>query len=131
MGLNIFGSLPPIPPGASGPQAPVDLFGVSPPTGLDEHLTFIAKGDFTDGNIAVEGSPDGVIYDVLGQFTAGQDADQQSGPRVEFSPVVEDVVVRFVRANVKAKVNAPAPTTITYGAEQNCQCAVTPPPPPG
>jgi hypothetical protein len=129
MGLNVFGALPPIPPGAAGPQAAVDLFGVAPPTGLDQHLTFIAKGDFTEGAIAVEISPDGTIWDVLGQFTAGNDADNTTGPRVEFSPLVEDAVIRFVRANVRAKVNGPNNTLVSFGAEQNCECASVPPPP--
>ncbi len=114
MGLNVFGSLPPIPPGTSGVQASVDLFATSPPTGLDEHLTFLASGDFTEGEIAVEGSPDGTVWDVLGQFTAGRDADGAGGPRVEFSPLALDLIVRFIRANVRAKVNGA--TTISFGA---------------
>ena len=117
MGLNVFVPFPLIPIGAGGPQAPIDLLFFGP---LDEDMTFVCKGEF-DGVIAIEGSPNGSLWDVIGQFEAGRDADGRSGPRLEFSPKKVDAVVRFVRANVHAIVAAP--TQISVGAEQNCACS--------
>lgn len=120
MGANFFLPLPAIPAGASGPQAAIDLNALVPPTGLDEHLTFICKGDVTDGVIGIEGSPDGVTYDVLGQFQFGQDADGQVGPSLEASPLTVDTTVRFIRANVKANIRDV--TNISVAGQQNCDC---------
>jgi hypothetical protein len=120
MGANNFITVGLIPAGASGLQAATDIWAAVPPTGLDPHLTFICVGEF-EGIIAVEGSPDGVNFDVLCQFDAGVDADRQSGPALEFSPKIANAVVRFIRCNVKGSVKAT--TIVTAGGEQNCDCA--------
>lgn len=120
MGANFFVPLPPIPAGASGPQVPVDLAAAVPPTGLDDHLTFVCVGDIVNGYIGIEGSPDGVNYDVLTQFSAGNDADGLPGPALEFSPVTVDATVRFIRANVQCTVRDL--TEVTVGGQQNCLC---------
>ncbi len=130
LGLNVFSIVSPVLiPGSTGPQAPIDLFTAVPPSGLDEKITFVCKGEF-DGAIALEGSADGVTWDVLGQFTVGRDADAMSGPALELSPLVLRAVVRFLRLNVTPGSTIKSATVITVGAEQNCACEpVTPPEP--
>jgi hypothetical protein len=120
MGNNFFLPLPPILAGASGAQAPIDLNALVPTTGLNEHLTFICKGDVTDGYIAIEGSPNGITYDGLGQFTFGSDADGMPGPALEPKLLVVDATVRFIRTFVQANVRAT--TAVTVAGEQNCDC---------
>jgi hypothetical protein len=116
---NFFFSFPVVPASAGGPQAAIDLFAVAPPTGLDPEITFICTGEF-EGALAIEGSADGVDWDVLTQFTVGKDADLLAGPRLELSPIVASATVRFLRVNSKATVRTA--TTITAGASQNCAC---------
>jgi hypothetical protein len=122
MGLNVFVPFPVIPAMAGGPQASVDLLFFGP---LDQDMTFVCKGEF-DGVIAIEGSPDTgfgaqPIWNVIGQFEAGKDADGRLGPKLEFSPKKVDAVIRFVRANVHAIIASD--TRISVGAEQNCACS--------
>lgn len=126
MGQNGFISFPVIPPGTPrGPLPALDLLTAFPPSGLDGHITVACKGDFVEGLIAIEGSPDGVVWDVLGQFSAGNDADSVSGPPVEFSPITLDDVVRFVRQNVQTN-KIRGPVVMTLGAEVECDCATGP-----
>jgi hypothetical protein len=127
MGTNFFPVFPAVPVGAPmGPRPAIDLFALVPPSGLDSRLTFICKGDFIEGAIAVECSPDNVIWDVLCQFDAGQDADALSGPRVELSPVVVGADIRFLRLNVQRGTKVRGATIVTAGGEQNCECDSNP-----
>jgi hypothetical protein len=132
MGANFFLPLPPIPAGASGAQVPIDLNALVPFTGLNEHLTFICKGDVVDGYIAIEGSPDGITYDGLCQFTFGSDADGNPGPALEPKMDVIDATVRFLRTFVFANVRGT--TSVSVAGEQNCDCSegqIGPPGPQG
>jgi hypothetical protein len=94
MGTNQFASFPVIPPGTQRGPLPAFAF---PLIGLR----------------------DPIIWDVLGQFDAGQGLDGRLGP-VEFSLIKADALVRFLRQNVQAKINAPI--VMTAGAEENCRC---------
>lgn len=119
---NVFLPFAIIPTGASGPGPTLDLFALSPPTGLDRELTFICTGEFK-GALAIEGSTDGINWDVVTQFDAGSDADGLPGPRLEFSPKLANVVVRFLRTNARGAVIL-APSQVSVGAADNCVCLV-------
>jgi hypothetical protein len=127
MGTNFFVPLPVVMPGAMGAQAPIDLFGLVPPTGLDRHLTFTCDGDFVEGTIAIECSPDDpmsptAIWSVLEQFDSGLDADNVSGPSLELSPIVIDATVRALRLNVQTRTKIRGPVVVSVAGEQNCPC---------
>ena len=116
MGNNVYASFPAIPAGASGAQAALDLSVVSPPTGLDDELTFICRGQFT-GEIVIEGSLDGVGFDPVAVFRAGGD----SGQIVELPPITTSSRVAFLRAFVRGIVTGLG-VTVTLGGEQDCDC---------
>jgi hypothetical protein len=120
LGLNFFLFGPPHLPGEFGPTGVGDLFAIIPPSGVDRHLTFICRGAF-DGVISIEGSGDGVNFDILTQFEATSGSGGQLPVPLEFSPKVVDADVRFVRANIRAKILLP--TQLSLGAEQNCACS--------
>lgn len=116
MGTNQFFTLASIPPLTNGPQTPIDLLTLAPPTGLDGDLTFICSGDFV-GRISIEGSLDNVNWSVLGQFDG-----RSFGSELSLSPItITNSIVRYLRANVYG--NTKKQTVVTVGASQNCNCA--------
>lgn len=118
---NFFLPVATLPLGFEGPQISIDLVALVPPTGLDRHLTFICTGNFI-GVVAVEGSTDNANWSVLTEFISGIDADDEPGPKLEFSPQITDnATVRFLRANVRGQIIEI--TKISVAGEQNCDCA--------
>jgi hypothetical protein len=118
MGSNVYFSFPPLGPGASGPQPALDLVNVvAPPSGLEESLTFVCRGQFT-GEITVEGGIDGVNFDPIVTFRAGPDGP---GSVVELPAETADARVAFLRLFVRATIGQGG-VQVTGGGEQNCDC---------
>jgi|SRR5579872_1245911 len=120
-GANSFFSVATLLPGASGPQASLDLFSLVAATGVD--VASVACGGTFRGQIAVEASLDGLNFSPLASFSSSQ-APQGSGQVLgAYDPSVVPQVVRYVRANVLPGTTITGPTSLTIGGPQNCTCS--------
>jgi hypothetical protein len=127
-GANQFIQFNQIPVGAQvGPGPTVDLWALVSATGLDPGFNVMCGGKFV-GTIVIEGSNDGVQFTPVGDdsqgtsiggFTAGSTASPQGNP-TEFSPLIVDNVVRYLRTRVATGTRVMEPVSITLGGSQNC-----------
>lgn len=115
----------------TGPLAAIDLWTLTPNTGLQSGFNVMCAGPF-EGLIAIEGSLDGVHFVPLG---VGEDGSPVAGfqvgiqPRTpgtsfntqELSPIIVPDVVRYLRANLKLG-SAFGTVSLTVGGKQNCDC---------
>jgi hypothetical protein len=116
---NAFTNLPAIPPGAYGPQAPIDLFALLPPTGFQGGSNVILTGDF-QGSVSIEGSLDGIKYSPIAIFrtpTITRPADGLSVVVAEHNPVGFEPKVRYLRANVLEGAFVRGVLFVTVGGE--------------
>lgn len=124
MGSNQFLTLATLNTNSDGPQTAIDLVSLNNPSGLDSDLTFICSGTFI-GDIIIEGSPSaaGDDFGVICQFNSGLVANTNSLLQIENlqTLTVNNVVVRRLRVNVKAKILAT--TTLSVAGQQNCVCS--------
>jgi hypothetical protein len=100
LGDNTFVVLGILSPGASGPQPSYDL-GVS---NFQSDVSFLLAGGL-EGKLVVEGSPDNVGWNPVGQFSVDPSGPGLLGPSSpEFVPLETDDLVRYVRLNVLGRV---------------------------
>ena len=114
-GVNQFTTIASIAVGSSGLQPVVDLNVALAPASVTQDLAFLCTGGF-QGILSIEGSLDGVEFNPIG---AGFRADPRppsllaSSSLLEFSPLVTDELVRYVRVNLSGP--ATSPVTVTFG----------------
>ena len=112
-GANRFATLATLPPGFVGTSAAVDTYGLFPPTGLEEDINLICKGQI-DGSIVVEGSQDNAGFNPIGTFQGGPQQRPLIGlpPVLEFTPLSTPSKVRYIRFTVSGQVAGPIVITI-------------------
>jgi len=101
-GTNLFATLASIPAGGSGPQAIIDLNTALPPASVQQDIGFLCSGSF-NGLLVIEGSMDGVEFNPIGDGfrDVGQSPSLLGTNRpLEFSPMITDVLVRYIRVNL-------------------------------
>ena len=105
-GENLFRTLATFPPGAGGTSAVFDTAGLFPPTGLESGINFICAGGLA-GTVLVEGSNDGIQFNVIGTFQAGERQRPLLGLQqaLEFSPLSTGDNSRYLRFTVDGQVD--------------------------
>jgi len=113
-GVNNFATIASFAPGSSGEQPTVDLISLFPPVGLESDIAFLCSGEF-DGLLTIDGSLDGINFNPLGGFRSGSKATSLTGssPDMEFSPLVSESLIRYVRTTVSGFISRR--TTVTIG----------------
>lgn len=116
-GQNSFGSFPPIPAGATGPQASIDTFALVPPTGFEADINFIVSATLLTGSLVIEGSTDNVNFNPVGTFTGGSVQRSLVGlpASLEFNPLPSQDIVRYYRVNVQGQLASQAIVTMGGG----------------
>lgn len=106
-GDNRFSAVATLPAGFTGTTPVIDLFALFPPTGLEQDINVICRGNFS-GIIEVEGSNDGIGFNAMGSFRGGQQGTPLLGAQtLEFSPLSIDDQVRYIRLRVNAVLTTP------------------------
>jgi hypothetical protein len=89
---NNFAALP-APHGATGPQSPIDLYSLFPPSGLVAGLNVICRG-VVNGSVIVEARESGSTFVPVGQFTGAGESE------LEFAPLKIPFHARYLRINI-------------------------------
>jgi hypothetical protein len=112
-GQNGFGVVASLSAGASGLTPIVDTSTFIPPTGSEADTCFLCRGSFT-GPIIILGSVDGVEFNPVGSWNPGRLPPGASPSSAqEFTPVVTEAKVRYVRLQVSGTVTGS--TIVTMG----------------
>jgi hypothetical protein len=116
-GQNSFVSFPPIPAGATGPQASIDTFVLVPPTGFEADINFIVSATLLTGSLVIEGSADNVNFNPVGTFTGGSVQRSLVGlpASLEFNPLPSQDIVQYYRVNVQGQLASQAIVTMGGG----------------
>lgn len=115
VGANQFTTVATIPAGGTGQSAVIDLFAVFPPSGVEQDLGFLCTGGVQD-TLTIEGSLDGVDFNPIGNgFVAPKQSPSLLGgsQQLEFSPLVTDALVRYLKVNLNGV--ASSPIVVTFG----------------
>jgi hypothetical protein len=115
VGANQFTTVATIPAGGTGQSAVIDLFAVFPPSGVEQDLGFLCTGGVQD-TLTIEGSLDGVDFNPIGNgFVASKQSPSLLGgsQQLEFSPLVTDALVRYLKVNLNGV--ASSPIVVTFG----------------
>lgn len=115
-GENAFATLVTFLAGAGGGSSPVvDTATLFPPTGLEEGINFACEGGLV-GSLLVEGSNDGVNFNVVGLFQGGSQARPLVGlpSPLEFTPLSTPDQTRYVRLTLQGQVVG-TPLVVTMG----------------
>jgi hypothetical protein len=117
---NLFATVATLPPGASGPQPPINLATLFPPTGLDQDINFLCVGGF-QGLITIKGSMDGIHFNPIESFRTDNHPPSLLGsPAIlEFSPLTTQDLIRYLQIDITGTVTNT--TIITMGG---CQSSV-------
>ena len=113
-GQNLFAVLATFLPGAGGTSAVVDTAALFPPTGLESGINIMAVGALV-GSALVEGSNDGVGFNPIGVFQAGERQRSLLGelsPVLEFTPLSTNDNTRYLRITVSGQVDSALTFTI-------------------
>lgn len=113
-GENLFATLATFLAGVSGTTSPVfDLATLFPPTGLEEGINIICEGGLV-GALLVEGSQDGVAFNVVGTFQGGQSPRPLVGlpAPLEFTPLSTGDQVRYLRFGLQGRTTSDVSLTV-------------------
>ena len=112
-GENQFATLATFPPGSGGTGPVIDTTLLFAPTGLESGINFICAGGLT-GTVSVEGSNDGVGFNGIGTFQAGERQRPLLGlaQALEFSPLSTGDNTRYLRFTVDGRLDTPLVLTI-------------------
>ena len=112
-GENLFADLVTFSPGGPTQSAIIDTAALFPPTGLEQEINIFCSGGFV-GVISVEGSLDGSDFNTIGTFQGSQQQRSLVGlpPILEFSPLVTQDKVRYLRITLAGYITSPAGLTI-------------------
>ena len=110
---NLFGTLTTFTPNSSSTSSIIDTAALFPPSGLEKDINIICEGGFR-GDLVVEGSNDGLLFNPIGQFSAGQQQRPLLGipADLEFSPLSIEANTRYLRFTLTGQVYSPVVVTI-------------------
>ena len=111
---NLFGTLTTFTPNSGSTSAVVNTSVLFPPSGLEKDINIICEGGFR-GDLVVEGSNDGALFNPIGQFSAGQQQRPLLGgipADLEFSPLSISVNTKYLRFTLTGQVYSPVVVTI-------------------
>lgn len=110
---NLFATLATFTPGSSGTSAIIDTSVLFPPSGLEKDINIICEGGFR-GDLVVEGSNDGSLFNPIGQFSAGGQQRPLLGipSDLEFAPLSVEANTRYLRFTLSGQVFSPVTLTI-------------------
>ena len=113
-GTNLFSNLWTFGVGVAGLSPVFRLSNLFPSAEIEKDINIICEGGLI-GSLIVEGSNDGVEFNPLGQFNAGQSSGASS--LLEFTPLVVGENVKFFRFNLVGQ--AYSAITLTMGGSLN------------
>jgi len=110
---NLFATLATFTPNSNNTSAIIDTSVLFPPSGLEKDINIICEGGFR-GDLVVEGSNDGVLFNPIGQFSAGQQQRPLLGvpADLEFAPLSITVNTKYLRFTLTGQVYSTVVVTI-------------------
>ena len=112
-GENLFADLVTFVPGGAVQSPIIDTAALFPPTGLEQEINIFCSGGFV-GVVSVEGSLNGNDFNTIGVFQGSPQQRSLVGlpPVLEFSPLVTQDKVRYLRITLAGYASFPVGLTI-------------------